>query len=423
MTQSNDDTMASADTERPDIDAELRWTVQHAYHGSPFFRSKLDSAGLDPDDVRGLADLTRLPFTTKQELRDAYPFGWTAVPTDDVVRIHSSSGTTGRRTLSTYTARDIDRWSEMFTRCYRYAGVTASDRIQIAVGYGLWTAGVGFQLGAERLGAMAVPSGPGNTELQLELMRDLGSTVLGATASFALLLAEESARRQVVADLALRIGIFGSERWGEAMRRRIDDQLGIESFDIYGLTELWGPGTGIECSRHEGIHVWSDNYMVEIIDPDTLEPLLPGEQGEIVLTTFGKEGTPLLRYRTRDLSQLILEPCPCGSPHPRIARLTGRSDDMVKVRGVMVYPAQMDVAIDSVEDVSCEYQLHISRDARGHDEIVLRVEGDARPAVAGALAVKLKQLVGLRIDVEIVAPGSLPRSERKSRRLFDHRAG
>jgi phenylacetate-CoA ligase len=422
MTESDDDAVGSAGPEGLDSDAELRWTVQHAYHGSPFFQSKLDSAGIDPDDIGSVADLARLPLTTKQELRESYPFGWTAVPIDDVVRIHSSSGTTGRRTLCTYTAHDIDAWSDMFIRCYRYAGVTATDRIQIAVGYGLWTAGVGFQLGAERLGAMTVPSGPGNTELQLELMRDLGSTVLGATASFALLLGEEAAKRQAVDELALRVGIFGSERWGEAMRRRIDEQLGIESFDIYGLTELWGPGTGIECSRHDGIHVWSDNFLVEIIDPDTLERLGPGEQGEIVLTTFGKEATPLLRYRTRDLSNLILEPCPCGSPYPRIGRLTGRSDDMVKVRGVMLYPAQMDIAIDSAEGVSCEYQLHISRDARGHDEIVLRVEGDPRPAVGEALATALKRLVGLRIDVEIVTPGSLPRSERKARRLFDHRA-
>jgi len=340
--------------------------VAHAYHGSDYFRSKLDAAGIAPDDIRGVADLGRLPFTTKAELRDAYPFGWTAVPIDDVVRIHSSSGTTGRRTLCTYTANDVDRWCEMFARCYRYAGVTASDRIQVAVGYGLWTAGVGFQLAAERLGAMVVPSGPGNTELQLELMRDLGTTVLGATASFALLLAEESARRSD--ELDLRVGVFGSERWGEVMRRRIDGLFGIESFDIYGLTELWGPGTGIECARHDGIHVWSDNYLVEIVDPDTLAPLPPGEQGEIVLTTFRKEATPLLRYRTRDLSTLMVGACSCGSPHPRIARLAGRSDDMVKVRGVMVYPAQIDIAIDGVEGVESEYQLHITRDAAGHDQ-------------------------------------------------------
>lgn len=404
-----------------DVDDELRWTVHHAYAGSPFFRSKLDEAGIAPDDITGVADLPRLPFTTKQDLRDSSPFGWTAVPMEQVVRIHSSSGTTGRRTLCTYTAADLDHWTEMFARCYRYAGLTASDRVQIAVGYGLWTAGVGFQAGAERLGAMTVPTGPGNTELQIEMLVDLQSTVLGATASFALLLAEEVERRGIGGDLALGTGILGSERWGEAMRARIEGLLGIETFDIYGLTELWGPGAGIECEHHDGIHYWSDYYLVEIVDPETLEPVPAGEPGEIVLTTFRKEGTPLIRYRTRDLSRLITEPCACGSPHPRLARLAGRSDDMLKIRGVILFPAQLDQAIATVDGVEGEYQLHVSRDDRGHDEIVLRVEGDGRPAVVEALAAELKRLVGLRIDVDIVAPGTLPRSEGKAQRVFDYR--
>lgn len=404
-----------------DADAELSWTVRHAASGSAFFRDKLAAAHVAADDIGGIADLPRLPFTTKEELRASSPFGWTAAPMNDVVRIHSSSGTTGRRTICTYTAGDVDRWTDMFARCYRYAGVGAGDRVQIAVGYGLWTAGVSFQAGAERVGALAVPAGPGNTELQLELLLELGATVLGATASFALLLAEETTRRGVVGDLALRRGIFGSERWGEAMRRRIEELLGIESFDIYGLTELWGPGTGIECHRHDGIHYWSDHFHVEVIDPDTLEAAAPGETGEIVLTTFRKEGTPLLRYRTRDLSRLITEPCPCGSPHPRIARLSGRSDDAVKVRGVILFPAQVDVVLAELEGVGSEFQLHVSRDDRGHDEVVLRVEGDDRAAVADELRARLRQLTGLRIDVELVGDGALPRSERKTRRVFDHR--
>lgn len=414
--------MSSIHGETVDVDAEVRWTVNHAYHGSEFFRAKFADAAVHAGDIRGVTDLSRLPYTSKQELRESSPFGWTAVPMEQVVRIHASSGTTGKRTICTYTAADIDHWADMFARCYRYSGLTDRDRIQIAVGYGLWTAGVGFQAGAERIGAMAVPAGAGNTDLQIELMRELQSTVLGATASFALLLAEESGRRGIRQELALRVGIFGSERWGEAMRRRIEQLLGIETFDIYGLTELWGPGTGIECGQHAGIHYWSDHYFVEVIDPDTLQPVRPGESGEIVLTTFRKEGTPLVRYRTGDLSHLITDPCPCGSHHPRLARLTGRSDDMVKVRGVVVYPAQMDIAIAAVDGVESEYQLHLSRDERGHDHIVLRVEGDRRPGVADALSAELKQLVGLRIDVEIETPGTLPRSERKSPRVFDHRA-
>lgn len=404
-----------------DADAELRWTVHHAAAGSAFFRDKLHAAGVAADNIGGIADLPLLPFTTKEELRASSPFGWTAVPMDDVVRVHSSSGTTGRRTICTYTAGDIDRWTNMFARCYRYAGVGAADRVQIAVGYGLWTAGASFQAGAERVGAVAVPAGPGNIELQLELLLELGATALGATASFALLLAEEATRRGVVGDLALRRGIFGSERWGEAMRRRIEGLLGIESFDIYGLTELWGPGTGIECHLHDGIHFWSDYFHVEIVDPDTLEPVAAGAMGEIVLTTFRKEGTPLLRYRTRDLSRLITEPCPCGSPHPRIARLSGRSDDAVKVRGVILLPAQVDVVLADVEGVGSEFQLHVSRDDRGHDEVVLRVEGGRRPNLPDELRARLKHLTGLRIDVELVADGALPRSERKTQRVFDHR--
>lgn len=403
------------------IDAGLRWTVQHAAAGCQFFADSFAAAGIDAGSFGGLEDLPSLPFTTKQQLRDHSPFGWTAVPLRDVVRIHSSSGTTGRRTICTYTADDIEHWTEMFARCYRYAGVTQDDRVQIAVGYGLWTAGVSFQAGCERVGALAVPAGPGNTDQQIEMMLDLGTTVLGATASCALLIAEECARRGLIDELALRTGIFGSERWGEAMRRQIERLLGIETFDIYGLTELWGPGTGIECAEHDGIHYWSDHFHVEIIDPETLEPVATGEQGEIVLTTLTKQATPLVRYRTRDLSHLITDPCVCGSPHPRIARLAGRSDDVIKVRGVMLLPAQVDMAIADVDGVDSEYQLHVTRDDHGRDTIVVRVEGDGRKAVADALTTRLRQQIGLRIDVEIVAPGSLPRSERKTQRVFDHR--
>lgn len=408
--------------ERVDVDpdAEVRWTVHHAYDGAAFFRNLLDDAGVRPDEVRGLADLPALPFTGKADLRAHAPWGLTAVPLRDVVRIHSSSGTTGRRTICTYTAADVEAWAQQFARCYAYAGVGPDDRVQIAVGYGLWTAGVGFQAGAERIGAMAVPSGPGNTDLQLELATELGSTVLGATASFALLLAELVQERGLADDLALRVGIFGSERWGERTRRAIERGLGIASFDIYGLTELWGPGTGIECSAHDGMHVWADHYHVEIVDPVTLAPLPDGEEGEVVLTTFRKEAAPLLRYRTRDLSRRIPGPCACGSPHPRIARLTGRTDDAAKVRGVLVMPAQVDQVLDGLgEDVSGEYQVHIDRDETGRDALLVKVE--ARADVRTAVAQRLRKVVGLRCDVEVVEVGALGRTERKTRRVFDHR--
>lgn len=412
-----DDTATDAAT----TDAQVRWTVQHAAEGAGFFRDRLSGAGVDPDEVTGVADLPRLPFTTKEDLRAHGPWGWTAVPMAEVVRIHSSSGTTGRRTICTYTAHDVEVWTEQFARCYRYAGVGHEDRVQIAVGYGLWTAGVGFQAGAERVGAMAVPTGPGNTELQLEMMRECGSTVLGATASFALLLAEKLEAAGETVDL--RTGIFGSERWGERQRQAIETKLGIDSYDIYGLTELWGPGTGIECRHKTGIHVWSDHYLVEIVDPETLQPVPDGESGEIVLTTLTKEATPLLRYRTRDLSRIIPGACACGSPHPRIERLSGRTDDATKVRGVLLLPKQVDVVLSTCESgaPTGEFQIHVDRDADGRDTVMCRVEGDADSSLAAELVDALRRQVGLRFDVEVVAPGTLPRSERKTQRMFDHR--
>ena len=398
----------------------LAWTVQHAYQGSEFFRLKLDAAGIDPRSVHTLDDLARLPLTTKQELRDAYPFGWTCVPTSEVVRIHASSGTTGRRTVATYTAQDVSDWADMFARCYEYAGVTHNDRVQVTPGYGLWTAGIGFQAGAERLGAMSVPTGPGNLELQFEMLLDFQSTVLCATSSFGLLIAEEAHRRGVVDKLALRLGIFGSERWGEGMRRRIEELLGIETFDIYGLTELYGPGAGIDCTRHQGIHYWDDYYLVEVIDPATGVALQPGAGGELVLTTLRKQAQPLLRYRTHDLSRLIPEPCRCGSPYPRIDRLKGRSDDMFKVRGVAVYPAQIDTVLSQVEGLGSEYQVLLSREG-GRDRFLVRVEADVEQGLLERVSEALRAGLSVRPDVEIMPLGALPRTERKTKRVLDER--
>ncbi len=405
-----------------DVDAGIRWTVRHAYEGSPWWREHLEGAGVDPASITGAADLERLPFSTKTDLRDTYPLGWACVPRPDVTRIHASSGTTGKRTVCAYTRGDVDDWADQFARCFATAGVTPEDRVQVMVGYGLWTAGAGFQAGAERLGAMVVPTGPGNLELQLEMMLDFESTVLCATSSFALLIAETVEERGLTGKLASRIGIFGSERWGPKVRERIQALLGIEAFDIYGLTELYGPGTGIECPEHEGMHTWSDYYVVEVVDPDTGETVAPGEQGEIVLTTLRKEAMPLIRYRTRDLSFVYAEPCRCGSPHPRIGQLTGRTDDMVKVKGVAVFPAQVESVLARVESVGSEYQLHVHRRAGHGDILVVRVEATERQGLREELVHQLREGLAVRPEVELVEPGSLPRSERKTQRVFDHRS-
>jgi phenylacetate-CoA ligase len=405
-------------------DEAVAWSVQHAYRGSSWYRKHLDRAKVKLDSVSGLADLSRLPFTTKEDLREAYPLAWTSVPVEEVIRVHASSGTTGKRIVAAYTQKDVDDWADMFARCYEYAGITREDRVQITPGYGLWTAGIGFQLGAERLGAMTVPTGPGNVDLQFELALDFETTVICATASFGLLLAEEAQKRGLQERLKLRVGIFGSERWGDSMRRRIEALLGLESFDIYGLTELYGPGTGIDCERHDGIHYWDDFYVVEIVDPASGEPLPPGEEGEIVLTTLRKQAMPLIRYRTRDLSRLYTEPCKCGRPHPRIARLTGRTDDMVKVRGVALYPSQVDSVLSSVEGVGSEYQVVCLRQ-RGRERLIIKVEAEELPLdrrLETRVAQAVKSRIGVRPEVEVLPPGSLPRSERKTRRVFDERS-
>ena len=399
----------------------LRETVERSYAGSAFLRAKLDAAGVVPSSIVDAADLTRLPFTTKADVRDTPLEEYTAVPFSEVARVHSSSGTTGRRTVCAYTRDDIENWTEMFARCYAYAGVGVEDRVQIAVGYGMWTAGVGFQAGAERAGALAVPTGPGNTELQLEMLQTMGSTVLGATSSFALLLAELIEAQGLTGQLALRTGIFGSERWGERVRTAIESRLGITTYDIYGLTELWGPGVGIECGQHDGIHLWSDHYHLEIVDPETLEPVPAGTLGEAVVTTLTKQATPLIRYRTRDLTYLYEQPCPCGSPYPRIARLQGRSDDQVKVRGVIFLPAQVDMVLAETAGCGSEFQAYIDRGADGRDTVSVMVEAEDRAGLREELMHRLRTKIGLRLDVEIVPFATLPRSERKTRRVFDRR--
>jgi phenylacetate-CoA ligase len=328
-----------------------------------------------------------------------------------------------------YTQKDIDDWANMFARCYEMAGLTPEDRVQIAVGYGLWTAGAGFQLGCERFGALAIPVGPANTEMHCQLLEDMQSTVFCATASMALLMAEEIENRGLRNRISLKTFIFGAERHSLRMRDRIREITGAEHlFDIPGLTELYGPGTGLECTAHEGIHYWADYYILEILDPETLEPVPPGEIGEMVVTTLRKEGAPLIRYRIRDLTRLIPEPCPCGSPFPRHDHLLGRSDDMFIFRAVNIYPGQIDHVLSHIPGVGSEYQVHLYRRDDGRDVMLLKVERrgedspDADRQLQEAITSEIRRQIMVRTQVEIVEYGALPRTERKSRRVFDHRA-
>lgn len=389
---------------------------------SPFYAKKFE--GIDLRDVKTLEDFRKLPFTDKGDLREAYPLGLAAVPEEKIVRIHSSSGTTGTPVIIPYTKKDIEDWAIQFARCYQYAGVTPRDRVQITPGYGLWTAGIGFQAGVERLGAMAVPLGPGNTDKQLQMMMDMKSTVLCATSSYALLLAEEIERRGIGDKICLRKGIIGSERWGEKMRARIAGELGVELYDIYGLTEVYGPGIGINCRADSAMHIWSDYVYLEIVDPKTGEPVPDGQTGEIVLTTLQKEGAPLVRFRTHDLSRIVPGPCECGSPHPRIDIITGRTDDMVKVKGVNMFPAQIEKVIAFTDGTSSEYQVMIDH-MMGHDIMTVFFEtaatGEDREAVERNLEAIFKVKIGMTPVAKGVPVGDLPRSEKKTRRIFDNR--
>jgi phenylacetate-CoA ligase len=406
----------------------LQWTVAHAYRGSDFYRRRLDQAGVRPEDIQSLDDLRRLPFTTADDLREGYPFPLLSVPRHEVVRIHASSGTTGKRKILSYTQKDIDDWAHFFARCYEMAELTVEDRVQIAVGYGIWTAGVGFQLGCEKFGAMALPVGPGNVDLQCQFLVDLQSTVMCCTASMGLLMAEEVNRRNLKDKIALKKMIFGSERSSDAMRRRIKELLGLEDmFDIPGMTELYGPGTGLDCPRHEGIHYWADYYILEMIDPESLEPVAPGEIGEMVLTTLCKEAAPLIRYRTRDLSRLIDHPCSCGNILPMHDRILGRSDDMLIFRAVNIYPGQIDEVLSTIPDAGSEYQVHLERRDDGRDYMTIRLEccenfeAEAKSGLAAAVQNEIKKKIMVSCEVDVVDNCTLPRSERKSKRFFDHR--
>lgn len=376
-------------------------------------------------EVKTPEDFKRLPFVDKAELRNAYPLGIQAVPDEEIVRIHSSSGTTGKPVIIPYTAKDVDDWAIMFARCYETAGITKTDRIQITPGYGLWTAGIGFQAGCEKLGAMAVPMGPGNTEKQLQMMQDLRSTVICATSSYALLLAEEINKRNLKDKICLKKGVIGSERWSDKKREFIADKLGIELYDIYGLTEIYGPGIGINCAGQTGMHYWDDYFYIEIIDPETGENVEDGEEGEIVITTLVKEGAPLLRFRTHDLSRIIPGECPCGRSYPRLDVIKGRSDDMFKVHGVNMFPSQVEELLGTVDGVSSEYKIDIAHDdEKNRDIILLTVEAEGRVSF-DKTSQRIKELFKSKMSVTpkvVVVPlSTLPRSEKKTQRVFDHR--
>ena len=406
----------------------LQWTVHHALQGSSFYQKKMKETGVYPLDIQSIEDIHKLPFTTADDLREGYPFPLLAVPLEQVVRVHASSGTTGKRKILCYTEKDLQDWSAMFARCYEMAGLSQADRVQIAVGYGLWTAGVGFQLGAERLGAMAVPVGPGNLDMHCEIMVDLQTTAFCCTASMGLLMAEEVKRRGLRDKISLRKVIFGAERHSEAMRRNIQENLGVEdTFDIPGLTELYGPGTGLECPAHEGIHYWADYYILELIDPKTLKPSPLGEVGEMVVTTLRKEAAPLIRYRTRDLTRLVPGKCSCGNILPRHDKILGRSDDMFIIRGVNIYPGQIDHLLSQVPQVGSEFQVFLERGTDGKDYMTVKVERaeGADPQEDQAVAAQLNNHLGRQLlvsgKVEVVDFQSLPRTERKSKRVSDKR--
>jgi phenylacetate-CoA ligase len=408
--------------------AGLQWTVRHAWDNSPFYRESLNSAGVRPEDIRSLDDLRRLPFTTAQDLAAGYPFALRASPFEDIVRIHASSGTTGKRKVLCYTQKDLDDWQAMFARCYELAGVTREDRVQIAVGYGLWTAGIGFQLACEKFGAMAIPVGPGNLEIQIGFLQDLQSTVFCCTASMGLLLAEEVHRLGLKDTLKLKKIIMGAERSSSAMLGTMHDFLGVEEiYDITGLTEVYGPGTGLSCRYSNGIHYWADYYILEVLNPETLEPVAPGEVGEMVFTTLGKEGAPLIRYRSRDLTRLLVGDCPCGCTLPRHDRILGRSDDVVIFRGVNIYPGQIDEVLTKIGGIGSEYQLILDHGEDGRDYMLARVErarnGEplADSQVIRNIISGIKRTLLVTCSAELVDYGTLPRSEKKTQRIFDNR--
>jgi phenylacetate-CoA ligase len=416
----SDDELAALQLKR------LKWTVRQA-EKVPFYRKQLQEAGMRADDIRSLDDARRLPFTRKQDLREGYPFGFFAVPLKQIVRIHTTSGTTGKPTVVGYTRQDLENWAEMMARDLTMVGLTDDDVFQNSLGYGLFTGGLGFHYGAEKIGMTVVPSATGNTKRQIEMIQDFGVTAINSTPSYGMRLAEVA--EEMGAELeSLRVGIFGAEPWSDNMRKEIEERLGITAYDSYGMSEMYGPGASFECEERDGLHFWHDSYLVEIIDPETGDVLGPGERGELVVTPLVKEAMPLLRYRTGDITMLMEDRCPCGRGQ-KIARIMGRSDDMLVIRGVNVFPSQIEHVLLSLPEVGEQFMVYIDR-VHHLDEMNIEVEinrecfsgelkdlAKLQKKVAGAL----RDTLGLRTSVTLVEPGSLPRFEGKAKRVIDRR--
>jgi phenylacetate-CoA ligase len=404
-----------------EADTLARWnaTLERARAHVPLYRDRLPEGPL-----ASLAQVADLPFTTKEDFRAGYPFALFAVPAEQVVRLHMSSGTTGRPIVTGYTRADLDGWAERMAGVLAAADVGPGDVLQNAFGYGLFTGGLGFHLGAERAGCVVVPTSSGVTQRQVMLLRDLGTTVLCCTPSYALVLAEAIAEQDARADLRLRAGFFGAEPWTDGMRGEIERGLGLEAFDNYGLTELGGPGVAVECRRHDGLHVFEDHYHAEVIDPETGRPLPAGEAGELVLTSLTREASPVIRYRTRDRTVLVDEPCACGSPFRRMRKIHGRTDDMLVVRGENVFPSQIEDILLGVEGLTGNYQLVVDRESHHLDTLQVRIESRADADHVGLrerAEARVKETIGLSVSVMVLAPGALPRSEGKARRVIDLR--
>ncbi|MEA3362450.1 MAG: phenylacetate--CoA ligase [Thermodesulfobacteriota bacterium] len=409
----------------------LQQTIERVYAAVPFYRDSFNKHGIKPADIKSLEDLQRLPFTLKQDMRDSYPYGLFAVPLEQIVRIHASSGTTGKPTVVGYSRRDIDNWTELMARSFVAAGTNRGDIIHNAYGYGLFTGGLGAHYGAERVGASVIPMSGGNTKKQLMIMEDFGSTVLTCTPSYSLYLAEVAAEEGIdFRKLKLKVGIFGAEPWSENMRQEIEAKLNIKAIDIYGLSEILGPGVGIECiEAQNGLHIWEDHFIPEIINPETGEVLPDGEKGELVITTITKEGIPLIRYRTRDITRLFKEPCICGRTHARIERLSGRSDDMLIIRGVNVFPSQIESVLFNIDGVEPHYQLIVERDGN-LDTLEVQVEVNEQTfsdeikilqGLGNKIRKEIKDMLGVTCQVRLVEPKTITRSEGKAKRVIDNR--
>jgi len=409
----------------------LQQTLERVNATVPFYREHFRKHGVSPSQIRTLDDLRRLPFTLKQDMRDNYPYGLFAVPLEQIVRIHASSGTTGKPTVVGYTRRDIESWTELMARSFVAAGAHKGDVIHNAYGYGLFTGGLGAHYGAERIGASVIPMSGGNSKKQIMIMQDFGSTVLTCTPSYSLYLAEVAAEEGIdFRNLKLKVGIFGAEPWSEQMRGEIEEKLNLKAIDIYGLSEILGPGVGIECiEAQKGLHIWEDHFIPEIIDPESGEVLPIGEQGELVITTITKEGIPMIRYRTRDITRIIAEPCICGRTHRRLERMSGRSDDMLIIRGVNVFPSQIESILFNIEGIEPHYQLIVDRE-ENLDTLEVQVEVNEQTfsdeikelqGLANRIRSEIKVMLGVTCKVRLVEPKSIARSEGKAKRVIDNR--